>query len=214
MLITSLPALPPHFEVDRNPVPWTRFKDRLEMLHDDDSAVLERLIDFLDWDRQPLDRTDEDVVAHYERLMPTIGNRLIRQLVDDRMEVRTILSGLRRRKAGLPPPVGLEPWATEIRRNWSHPDFRLHVRHPWVPRFRELTDQGDVLEAERLQLSTAWTHWSRLAVQYHFTFESVILSLARWELIDRWTSRDAARGRERFEQLIAETLGKHGELIH
>jgi hypothetical protein len=40
MLITSLPALPPQFEVDRNPCPRTLLMDRLEMLHEDDAAVL------------------------------------------------------------------------------------------------------------------------------------------------------------------------------
>ena len=214
MLITSLPALPPHFEVDRNPVPWDRFKDRLAMLHEGDAALIDRLVDFFDWDRQPLDRTDADVVAHYKRLLPTVDNRLIRQIIDDRMEVRTIVSGLRLRKADQPPPVGLDPWATDIKRQWKHPDFRLQLRHPWVTRFRELLDAGDILEADRLQLSVSWTYWSRLAARYHFSFEAVILYLARWEIIDRWTSRDAQRGRERFEQLIAETLGDHGKLIH
>jgi uncharacterized protein DUF2764 len=214
MLITSLPALPPHFEVDRNPVPRERFEERLKLLHNEDTAVLESLLDFFEWDRQPLDRTDEEVVEHYDRLMATIGNRLIRQIINDRMEVRTIVAGLRLRKAELVPPVGPEPWATEIRRNWKQPDFRLQVRHPWVTQFRELIDAGNILEAERLQLSTSWTYWSRLAQRYHFTFESVVLYLARWEIIDRWTSRDAEQGRERFEQLIAQTLGEHGKLIH
>ena len=214
MLITSLPALPPHFEVARNPIPLDRLRDRLAMLHEQDTAVLERLLDFFDWDRQPLNRTDEEFIDHFERLKPTIDNRLIRQIVDDRMEIRTIISGLRLRKSGADPPTGPEPWAIDIKRSWTHPDFQLQNRHPWVSQFRELTEAGDVLEAERLQLSVSWKYWSQLATRYHFTFESVILYLARWEIIDRWTSRDAAKGRERFEQLIAETLGEHGKLIH
>jgi hypothetical protein len=212
MLVASLPALPRHFEVDRDPITRPRLQERLKLLPPEDAAVLRRLIDFLAWDRQPLDRTDEEVVGHYEALTPTIGNRLIRNLIDDRVELRTIVSGLRRRRAQLPPPVGIDPWATHVRRNWNHPEFHLQTRHPWIGPFQQLVDAGDVKEAERLLFSVSWERWSRLAAGYHFSFETVVLYLARWEIIDRWTSRDAARGRQRFEQLIVETLGEHGRL--
>ncbi len=66
------------------------------------------------------------------------------------------------------------------------------------------------MEAERLLSSVAWTRWCRTAACHTFSFEAVILYLARWEIIDRWTSRDASRGRLRFEQLVSETLGEHG----
>jgi hypothetical protein len=38
------------------------------------------------------------------------------------------------------------------------------------------------------------------------------LYLARWEIIDRCTSRDAEAGRERFDNLITETLGDYANL--
>jgi hypothetical protein len=66
------------------------------------------------------------------------------------------------------------------------------------------------MEAERLLFSVAWMRWRRAAALHTFSFEAVILYLARWEIIDRWTSRDASRGRRRFEQLLTETLGEHG----
>jgi len=210
--MASLPALPPHFDVQRDPITRPRLDERLKMLEPDDAAVLETLRDFLAWDRQPIDQTDEQVVARYDALMPTVSNRLVRDLIDDRMEVRTIVSGLRRRKAGLPSPVGIDPWAAHIRRNWEHPEFGLGGRHRWIARFREFDEAGQVLDAARIQLSVAWNVWSREAGRYHFTLEAVILYVARWDLIDRWTSRDAARGRERFEQLISQTLGDHGQL--
>lgn len=211
-LLASLPALPPHFEVERDPITRPRLDDRLKMLESRDAEVLGRLGDFLAWDRQPIDQTDGQVVAHYNALMPTVSNRLVRALIDDRMEVRTIVSGLRLRKVSLPPPVGIDPWAAHIRRNWEHPEFGLGWRHPWIAAFREFDEPGQVLEAERVLLSAAWKDWSRDAARYHFTFEAVILYVARWDIIDRWTSRDAGRGRERFQQLISRTLGDHGKL--
>jgi len=211
-LMASLPALPPHFEVERDPITRPRLDERLKMLEPDDAEVLERLRDFLAWDRQPIDQTDEQVIARYGALMPTVSNRLVRALIDDRMEVRTIVSGLRLRRAGLPPPVGIDPWAARIRRNWEHPEFGFGGRHRWIAGFRELDETGRVLEAQRVLFSAAWDVWSREAAHYHFAFEAVILYVARWDIIDRWTSRDAARGRGRFEQLISQTLGEHGKL--
>lgn len=210
MLMASLPALPPHFEVQRDPITRPRLDERLKMLEPDDAAVLGRLIDFLAWDRQPADRTDEEMVAHYDALISTVSNRWVRGLIDDRMEIRTITAGLRRRRADLDPPVGVDPWASHIRRNWGLPEFGLGARHPWIARFRQFIEDSDVMEAERLLSSVAWTRWCRTAACHTFSFEAVILYLARWEIIDRWTSRDASRGRLRFEQLVSETLGEHG----
>ena len=211
-LMASLPALPPHFEVERDPITRPRLDERLKMLEPSDAAVFEKLDSFLAWDRQPIDQTDEQVVNRYDLLGRTVSNRLLRDLIDDRMEVRTIVGGLRRRKAGLPPPVGIDPWAAHIRRNWEHPEFGLGGRHQWIARFRESDESGRVLDAQRVLLSVAWDAWSREAGRHHFTFEAVILYVARWDVIDRWTTCDAARGRERFEQLISQTLGDHGKL--
>ena len=68
-LLGSLPALPADFEqAERLPITWLGLERRLKMLSADDSAVLEELIDFLAWDRQSIDRTDEDVYRKYEQL--------------------------------------------------------------------------------------------------------------------------------------------------
>ena len=36
-----------------------------------DTEVIEEMSDFLTWERQPLERTDEDVVRHYDKVMET-----------------------------------------------------------------------------------------------------------------------------------------------
>jgi len=211
-LVASLPAMPRHFDVDRVPITQPRLEKRLEMLQPEDAEVVEKLRAFLLWDRQPPDRTDEEVISHYDRLMSTTANRLARHIVSFQMDVRTILSGLRRRRRGQPPPPGVGQWVDHIRKNWDHPQFKLQWEHPWIAEIDPLLDTTDCLRVERIKLSAVWDHWTKLAAHYFFSFEAVLLYLARWEIIRRWTSHDAALGRERFEQLVTESLDEYANL--
>ena len=212
MLVASLPAMPRHFDVERVPIAQSRLEKRLEMLKPEDAEVVERLREFLLWDRQPWDRTDEEVAAHYDELTSTTRNRLARHIVTFQMDVRTIFSGLRRQRRGLPPPPGVSQWADHIRKNWDDPQFGLRWQHPWIAEVDQLLNTTDCLRVERITLGVAWNRWVKLAEQYYFSFEAVLLYLVRWEIIHRWTSHDAELGRQRFEQLVTESLNEYANL--
>ena len=211
-LVASLPAMPRHFDVDRVPITQPRLEKRLEMLQPQDAEVVEQLRSFLIWDRQPPDRTDEEVVSHYDEIMSSMANHLARHIVAFQMDIRTIMSGLRRRRRGLPPPPGVGQWVDHIRKHWEHPDFKLAWRLPWIAQMAPLLDTTDCLRVQRIKLRVAWNHWARLAEQYFFSFEAVLLYLVRWEIVNRWTRRDAALGRQRFEQLVTESLDEYANL--
>ena len=211
-LIASLPHLPLHFELDRTPITRPRLNERLKLLEDADRDVIDQMSAFLVWDRQPLDRNDQEVIERYDNLMRTVSNPLVRALINTRINMRTIVSAVRRRKAGGSPPVGVGQWVDHIRRNWEHPEFRLAGRYAWIRPFQDLIDEGAAREAQRLLFSVNYRTWSRMAEHYAFSFEGLILYLARWEIIDRWTSQDANAGQQRFEKLISETLGEHANL--
>jgi hypothetical protein len=212
MLIASLPNLPPTFEVERTPITRPRLRERLRMLHPQDAEVIEQVAAFLAWDRQPVDRTDEDVIERYDDLMETISNPLVRAVVNHRIDKRTIISAIRRRKAGDDPPEGVGQYVDHIRRNWSEPEFNLLGRCPWIAEFNRLIADGEVQNAERHMFNDNYTVWSRMAERYTFSFEAIILYLARWEIIDRWTSQNADTGRQRFDNMITETLGEYANL--
>ena len=212
MLVASLPAMPRSFEVERVPINRIRLEDRLGMLELEDARVVGQVQDFLLWDRQPRDRTDDEVIVRYDRLMREIDNPLVRHVVSFRMDVRTIVSAIRRRRLSLPPPSGVGQWVNRIAKNWSRPDFNLGHVNPWVIELDRLLG-GDPLEDERRLLDVTWTHWSRLADRYHFSFEAVVLYLARWEIIDRWTRLDPAAGAQRFDGLVTEALGEHADIF-
>lgn len=206
MLIASLPHMPRHFEVERVPINRIRLEERLKMLRPEDAAVVGQVQDFLLWDRQRRDRTDEEVIRHFESLMATITNPLVRHLISFRMDVRTIVGALRRRRLGLGPPSCFGKWGGHIARHWTHPQFRLERHHPWIGEVDRLLYQGDPLEVQRRVVGATWKEWRRLADEYTFTFEAILLYLARWEIVDRWVRLDSGLGRTRFEELVTEAL--------
>jgi hypothetical protein len=213
MLIASLPNLPPHFDVEQIPIKRPLLVERLRMLHPADARVINQVIAFLAWDRQPLDRTDQEVFATYRRLMATISNALLREVIEIRMNYRTIIAALRRRRVGQSAPPGVGPWVDQIRRNFQHPTFQLHGRYPWIEPLDRLLAEADPMRAQHLLFDVSYRQWSRRAEQFTFCFEALILYLVRWDIIERWTSRDAEVGRQRFEKLITETLGDYAHLF-
>ncbi len=179
------------------------------MLVEEDAETLEQLTAFLAWDRQPLEKTDEEVARHYEELTASIADPLVKQLVEERTNVRTIVSGLRRRRSGLPPPGAAGSLVGHIQRNWNDPEFKLKHRYPWIGELDRLLSEGHPLEAQRLLFSTSWEHWKRAVGQQYFSFEAVICYVVRWSIIDQWTSQDASLGRQRFDHLITEILSEN-----
>lgn len=213
-LIGSLPALPPHFEeAERVPISTLCLVDRLKMLEPRDAEVIEQMSDFLVWERQPLERSDDNVREHYDEFMVTVNDRFARELIQYAMTNRTIIRALRCRRLGLDPPDGIPPLSAQITRNWNHPDFQLGAQFPWVGEADALLRGDNPFELERRKLAILWKHVRRLADQFHFTFEAVVLYLMRWEIVYRWTTRDAAAGQEKFEQLVAEAMGEFTDMF-
>ncbi len=212
MLVTSLPHMSRTFDVEQVPISRIRLQQRLAMLGEHDKNVVEQVQSFLLWDRQHPERTDEEVRREYDRLMTAITNQLVRDIIGHRMDVRTITSGLRRRRLGLAPPSAVGKYVEPIRQNWEHPDFRLAREHPWIPLVRRHLEAHNPIEAERQLLLATWNRWVKLADEFHFSFETILLYLARWEIVDRWTRRNDSLGRQRFETLLAEALGDHARI--
>lgn len=211
-LIASLPHLPAHFDVERVPISLPRLNERLKLLRESDARILQQLVDFLAWDRQPMDRTDQQVVAEYQRLGKEISHPLVLEIIEHRTNVRTIVSALRRRRDGAGPPIGVGQLVEPIRRNWKEPQFGLERRFHWIETFTERMTAGDAVAAERVLFEFTWNTWCRMAAEFTFSFEAVLLYLARWAIVDRWTSRNAEVGRARFEKLIEEALGEYASI--
>ena len=210
-LIASLPALPPHFDVERTPVSRPRLRQLLKQLSDEDAATVRQLASFFSWDRQLIEQSDDDICKRYEELMQD-DQRLIREIVNHRINVRTVVAAIRRRRDKLDPPTAVGELIGMIRRNWNDPTFGLGQRYPWIERASTHILAGETAKAERAIFEFTWQTWSRMAAEYTFSFEAIPLYVARWEIVDRWTSRDMETGKERFEQLAQEMLGEYAAI--
>ena len=213
-LIGSLPALPQSFEqVDRVPISPLKLDERLKMLEPRDARVIEELSDFLVWERQPLERTDEEIIQHYEKFMQEVDDRFARELIRDTMAARTVLAGLRCRRLQLDPPHGVAPLAAQIARNWNQPDFRLGAQFPWILEVDRQLNGDAPFSLEHTRVEISWRQIKRLADQYFFTFEAIVLYLMRWELVYRWTRRNAEAGQAKFEKLVTDAMGDFAEMF-
>lgn len=210
-LVASLPHMPRTFEVERVPISRIRLQERLKLLGDRDKNTVEQVQSFLVWDRQLPELTDEDVQTGYDHLLNSISNSLVRDIINHRMDVRTITCALRRRRLGLEPPHAVGQYVGHIRKHWQHPDFQLVRVHPWIPRVRDALDAGEPLQVDRQLLNATWSRWVKLADEFTFSFETVLLYLARWEIVDRWTRLDETAGRQKFDEILATTLTRDGD---
>ena len=186
------------------------------MLDDQDAKVIEQADEFLAWDRQPRDRTDEDVIRHYEDLMRDVDNGLLREVMRTVMNTRTVIGALRHRRRGHEPPAIDTEIGRHIARNWKHPEFRLSGRFPWLSQIDQLLNSDHPLDAEQALMHLTWDKCQQLAAQYlatPFSFEMLILYLIRWEVVYRWTIRDANKGQEKFEQLAKNAMGEYADMF-
>ncbi len=206
-LVASLPPLPSHFDDGPIPITAATLRHRLSMLDHDHQRVVEQLADFFRWDRQPHDRADADVRATHRRLSAEIRNPLVASLVRHRFEMRTLISAVRCQRAGLVAPELPElPLTVTILRHWDQPYFRLSDRFHWLIPFCQALDNHQPQQAQRLLFTELWSHWSRWDEHYYFSLESVVLYVARWEILHRWASQDAALGQQRFDNLVDNIL--------
>jgi len=213
-LVASLPRLP-HFErAERAPITRLRLEQRLRMLEWEDSKQLARAETLASWrmvSEKP--RTDAEMAAQWHIALQEIENPALREFIEFRMDQQTILSGFRRRRAGLGAPAGDQIWGAgrwvrRIEQHWDDPDFRLASMYPWVPEARAFIEGNDAASLERLLMSIIWRRLGRIAESNLFGFEAVFAYVFKWDILQAWLVRNAEGGKKRFQELIKGV--KHG----
>jgi hypothetical protein len=207
-LVASLPALPRIREAERLPINEQRLESRLLMLAPDDAEVVKRLRKFIHWQNHPPGETDADIAAQYRELLEKNPNPVVHSAIAFRMNLRTVLAGLRHRLRGQtePPPNhewGAGYWVRHIEANWEHPDFRLAHIFPWVPIAREHLENGRTIQLEELAMDLTWDALDRSAFGKYFELETVIAFIFKWDLLRRWLSYREDAAREQFEAIAA-----------
>lgn len=206
-LMASLPRPLTLFGATQTPISRLKLDRRLRMLEPDDAADLALIEDALQWGHLPISLSEDDVLHRARLAMADTDNPAIQQIIRDRLEMRTCMAALRRRRDGMaaPPPGtswGYGRWTGHIARNWGEANFRLGGVFPWVAEADRLLTQDDPVALERLLMQTSWTALGRLLGGHEFDFEAVVIYVLRWNIVDRWVRYDGQAASDRFEQLV------------
>ncbi len=206
MLLSSLPYHGPLFGAEQTPLSRIRLDQRLRLLPPDEAECLRTARALVEFAQQDVNRADAAWVVRTKRLLDSMNQEFVRDLVTWRLEVRTLVSALRRRHRGETAPRddrwGFGRWLGSIRQHWNEPAFGLERAFPWLPQAKRALDTGAALELERLLGAAAWNHLERRSDGHHFDFEAVVIYVMRWDLIASWTSYDGGAAIRRFEELV------------
>lgn len=216
LLLSSLSVHPPDlFSARQPPVSRIQLDKRLALLDADDAEDLERIEALLHWSKMK-EMDDDAIVTFGKAAWGSIKSPFLREIVMWRLELRTILTALRRRRDGenpLPDALfhGFGDRLRFIKQHWRETDFGMGHLLPWIGQANELIEQDRPLELEKLMLELVWRHYERVGGGHYFDFPAVVIYVLRWDVIHRWSNYDKDQALMRFDELI--TAGLDGVSI-
>jgi hypothetical protein len=217
LLLSSLPYLPPPLSRQRF-IPPSRIQidKALALLDEADSLRMQRLNEVLHWSHLPIDLDDDTLVRRAAELMATIESDFLRQILLERLVIRTFVMALRRRELERPPMPGtrwgIGPYLGHILTNWHDPAFGMGHLFGWLHEASRLLRAGDSLALDRLIMMENWRCLDRVEERHEFGFDAVALYVMRWDLLDHLERQQPAAAVSRFESMVNEALSGH-ELV-
>lgn len=211
LLLSSLPVQPTNlFSAKILPISRIQLDKRLSLLDAQDAEDLARIETLLHWSKMQ-EADDEHIVKIGQCELSRIRSDFLRDIVAWRLELRTLLTALRRKQAGetlhVPEPFfGFGKHLPMIRRNWQKTDFGLGNAQPWIKQAQQFLADGQVVALDKLMLNLNWHHYARLSLGHTFDFPAVVLYVLRWDLIQRWVSYDEDRALLRFNELVCAAM--------
>ena len=211
MLLSSLPYHGALFSARVTPLSRIRLQERLSLLDPEDLREVDAMAGLLDWYRHPVQKSDEEIVKLAKQVIPELRSPFARELLTWRLEMRTLIAALRRRRDGEEITAagdewGYGRWLAHISKYWNEPCFRLEGVYPWLPEAATLMEQGDPVALERLMLEKVWKFLQKMEEGHLFDYERVLIYLFRWDLVGRWTVADGEAAEVRYATLVAEGL--------
>jgi hypothetical protein len=214
-LVASLPYLPRFDKTDSLPISRERLLERLKMLSPEDYQLALLVAEFLAWRRQPVGRSDAEIVSLYNQGVDTIfESTRLKPLFELSVNQKTIMAALRRREKGLPRPNpgdgwGAGPLVTPIAYNWDKPFFKLRYVYPWIVQAQTYLHDGETLKLDYLLFNQIWNKLDSLLFENYFGFEVVIAYLLKWDILQQWLTYSKQEAKIRFEELVMETINEY-----
>lgn len=217
-LMSSLPPLGKLFESTQTPISLLKLESRLKMLEAKDREILQRLVNLIAWSEQPITRTDSQFVKEANHFLEEINHPTLKEIVVHRLDLRTIITALRRRYRGeIEPPIkevwGVGNWVSFIERHWTETDFHLSAIFPWVLEANRLLNANDLVSLERLQFAVNWQMLDRISEGHYFDFEAVVIYLMRWSMVDRWSRYNGEAAVVCFRKLVDSGIEKFTDVF-
>jgi hypothetical protein len=217
-LMSSLPPLGKLFEATQTPISRLKLENRLKLLEAKDGKLLDQMANLIAWSEQPMARTDPQFVQEAKNFFEEVSNSTLREVMQHRLDLCTIVAALRRRHRGEnEPPVGqiwgVGNWVSFIERHWTEPGFHLEAIFPWILGANRLLSANDLVGLERLQFELNWRVLDRVGARHYFDFEAVVIYLMRWSVVDRWTRYNGGGAVERFRKLVDTGIEKFTDVF-
>ncbi|OWU76130.1 hypothetical protein ATO3_05295 [Marinibacterium profundimaris] len=210
--MASLPDSERLFVAKRPPLSRLRLDRRLKALAPEDAETLRLMEEALALRHYRLDTEDAEVTRRARRAMDHVTQPALRAILRDRMEIRTVIAALRRRRAGeAPPPPGWGHgrFSRRIIAHWAEPTFGLDPVFPWLREAHGLLEQDDALGFERLVLTVTERLMRRHGAGHDFDIEAVVIYVLTWNIYDRWARTNAEAASRRFNALAEAALAGH-----
>lgn len=220
--VTLMASLPYHgrlFGARQTPLSRFQLNKRLAWLEPDHAATLSSIESLLRWGRNLLLETDAGFLQKAREVLDNLDNELLADIVNNRLENRTLIAALRKRALGHPVPADNESWGhgrwlRVMQNHWAEPDLGLGHVYPWVVDAERLLRRGDTLGLERLFMDMSWRYLARYGAGHYFDFEAVAVYVLRWDLIDRWTRYNDEEAQQRIVGLADAGLGTYQQMYH
>lgn len=208
-VVASLPHLPYFATAERLPVSRLRLEQRLRMLEVDEAEQIFQAELLVGWRPAVGKLRSGDTAAHYKRALQGIVQPALREFVEYRLDIQTVLAALRIRQAGLDPQQyagswGVGRWVKSIEAHWEAADFQLGKVYPWLPQAGHYLATANAMALDRLLMETVWGKLSRLGDVNPFGFEAITAFVFKWDILQAWLLRDAGAAKQRFQILIEE----------
>ncbi len=211
-LVASLPHLGKLFTRKEVPISQYRLRQRLAMLTPDHGETIKDVVEVTAWAGVAKYQEDADVIRRAKQVIGELEDYPdLQHLVQTRMEMRTLIAALRRRRDGQETAGNIETWGYgrwcgAIKTNWGDPAFGLGHFMPWVGEAHRLLQAEDHISMERLTLNEVFRQLAHYETVHEFDFEAVCIYVLRWVIVSRWSQYNASDARDRLEKLVAEAL--------
>lgn len=217
-LVTSLPHLGSLFSRKEVPISEFRLRQRLAMLEAEHQRLLKELVEITAWAGVAKYGTDSEVIGRARQITADLKDMQdLQHLVTARMETRTLIAALRRRRdgqesAGNISDWGYGRWCSRIKANWSDPAFGLGHFMPWIGEAQRLMQAGDHIAMERLALTQVFRQLDQYGALHEFDFEAVCIYVLRWVIVERWSRYNESGAAGRLSGLLTAALEGTGEV--